>query len=254
MKAILSLVLAVFVFSLAPKAHAADKVPHFGYVAPGWVAVPPGAFDLTPVWSAFGFPESGLSYAFVGGPSGSSPFWERFDPSGTTYEAFFGAYVIKNWPFASDWNKPHVQVADVTRSANELIALGNLDQLAWLSFYNAYFGGPTGSSYVDGSLHIFPADDGFFLLTFLIDTFSDFGTTTPPAPWEPAYSPASGVSAWQPIRAEASVLVTYDPASGDFLAIYGSGASYTMADGSKENTPLGTFVQIARMMAATSFQ
>lgn len=255
MKRVLSFIVACFVFAIAPRAKAADLAPQFGYVAPGWTAVPPGPFDLSLVWSAFGFQETGLSYAFVGGPTDGSPYWERFDPTGKTYEAFFGAYVIKNFKYASDWNKPHLQPSDIVNSANELIALGNVDQFAWLSFYNAPFGGPTGSTYVPNSLVILPADSGFFLLTFLVDTFSDLGSTTPPAPFVPPYSLYSSiVPQWQPITAEATVLVKYDPASGDFLAIYGSGANYTLTSGQHKNTPISTVVQIARMMAATTFQ
>lgn len=260
MKNLISMLFAVTLFALAGQARAADAVPHFGFVSPAWVAVPPGPFDLTPVWSAFGFQESGLSYAYVGGPVDGSPYWERFNPLGKTYEAFFGAYVIDNFKYAADWLNPdgtaktNMRPSDVVNSANELIALGNVDQFAWLSFYSAPYGGPTASTYVPNSLLILPAPNGYFLLTFLVQTTSDLGAPTQPAPFVPPYSTyASDVPPFEPVTAEATVLVKYDAAHANFLAIYGSGANYQV-DGHNKNTPLSTIVQIGQMMAATTFQ
>ena len=254
MKKLISVLLATVVFALAGRAQAANAVPQFGYVAPGWLPVQ--SFPLDQVWYAFGFQEGGISYYSIGGPpSANTPYWERFDPTGATYEAFFGAYVISNFKYAADWNKPNLQPSDIVNSANELVALGNVDQFAWLSFYNGQFGGPTGSSLVPGSLHILPADDGFFLVTFLVSTFSDLGSTTPPAPFVPPYSLFSSVvPQWQPITAEAFVLIKYDSVHANLLAIYGSGAQYNLLDGSHKNTPISTILQIGKMMAATTFQ
>lgn len=166
MKKLIPALFALALLALAAPARAANLVPQFGYVAPTWVAVPPGPIDLSAVWHAFGFQESGLGYAYVAGPSGSSPYWERFDPEGSSYEAFFGAYVISNFKYASDWEnadgsqKTNMHVSDVANSANELISLGVVDQFAWLSFYSAPYGGPTGSTYVPNSLVIVPAERG----------------------------------------------------------------------------------------------
>ena len=256
----------LFVFSLlllAPSARAADLVPQFGFVAPTWVAVPgptgPGPVDLSGVWAAFGYQESGLGYAYVGGSNGSSPYWERFNPLGQTYQAFFGAYVIRNFKYAADWKNPdgsqrtNMHASDVVNSANELIALGIVDQFAWLSFYSAPYGGPTASSYVNGSLVILPAPNGFWDIAFAVDTTSDLGAPTQPAPWVPPYSTyANDVAPFAPITAIADVLIKYDVPSGDFIAIYGSGATYEV-DGHQKSTPLSTAVQIAKMMAATTF-
>jgi hypothetical protein len=237
-------------FAMPAPAQAANAVPQFGYIAPGWLPVQ--SFPLDAVWHAFGFQEGGISYYSIGGPpNGSTPYWERFDPTGTTYESFFGAYVITNFPFAQDWNKPNLQPSDILRTANELVALGNADQFAWLSFY----GGPTGSTLVPNSLHVFPADSGFFLVTFLVSTFSDMGAASPPAPFDPPYSVYQNVvPAYEPITAEAFVLIKYDFAHANLLAIYGSGAQYNLSNGTPKNTPAATIFQIGKMMAATTFQ
>ena len=264
MKKLIPVLFALAISALAGQASAADLVPQFGYVAPTWVAVPgptgPGPVDLSAVWHAFGFQESGLGYAYVAGSTGSSPYWERFDPLGTTYEAFFGAYVIDNFKYASDWEnadgsqKTNMRVSDVVNSANELIGLGVADQFAWLSFYSAPYSGPTASTYVPNSLVIVPAPNGFFSLTFLVQTTSDLGAPTQPAPFVPPYSTyAADVPAFQPILVEAEVLVKYDVAHANFVAIYGSGANYQV-DGHDKNTPVSTILKIAQMMGATTFQ
>ncbi len=260
-------VVALFTFisllAFAQPAKAADLVPQFGHIDPAWVAVPgptgPGPVDLSAVWGFFGFQETGLGYAYVAGPAGSSPYWERFDPEGASYQAFFGAYVIRNFKYASDWENPdgsqktNMHVSDVVNSANELIGLGIADQFAWLSFYSAPYGGPTGSTYVPGSLVIVPAPNGFFSLTFEINTTSDLGAPTQPAPFVPPYSMFSAdVPAFQPITAVAEVLVKYDVAHANFVAIYGSGTQYVV-DGHNKSTPLSTIIKIAQMMAATTF-
>lgn len=256
------LVLFVTLLSLTLAGRARALAPQFNYVAPGWVAVPgptgPGPVDLSAVWHAFGYPESGVGYAYVDGPAGSSPYWEHFDPEGDSYETFFGAYVISNFKYASDWENPDgsvktMHVADVVNSANELIGLGNVDQFAWLSFYSAPYGGPTASTSV-GSPVITPAANGFWRVTFLVNTTSDLGAPTQPAPWVPPFSLYSGdVAAFAPIVVEASVLIKYDVPTNTFLAVYGSATNYQV-DGHDKNTSLGTIVQIGLMQAQTTFQ
>ena len=241
----------------------ADLTPSFGYVAPGWVAVPgpagPGPVDLSAVWHAFGHPESGVGYAYVSGPAGSSPYWEHFDPLGESYETFFGAYVVTSgFPFAADWENPdgtaktHMTASDVTNSANELVALGDVDQFAWLSFYSAPYGGPTAAT-PTGAPIVTPAAEGFWRVTFFVNTTSDLGAPTQPAPWVPPYATyAADVAPFEPVLVEASALIKYDVPSGDFVAVYGSAANYQV-DGHGENTPLGTVVEIGLMQAATTF-
>lgn len=260
MKKLISILFAAALFAVAGHAHA--LAPQFNYVAPGWVAVPgptgPGPVDLSAVWHAFGYPESGLGYAYVDGPAGSSPYWEHFDPEGDSYETFFGAYVISNFRYAADWKNPDgsaktMHKADVTNSANELIGLGNVDQFAWLSFYSAPYGGPTASVQA-GSTVITPAANGFWRVTFLVNTTSDIGAPTQPAPFVPPFSLyAADVAPFAPIVVEASVLIKYDVPSATFLAVYGSATNYTV-DGRDKNTSLGTIVQIGLMQAATTFQ
>jgi len=246
------LLFSLIVLMLAPSLARADNLtPQFGFIAPGWLPIQ--SFDLSNVWHAFGKQESGVSYYSIGAPLSGNQTWERFDPAGATYEAFFGAYVISNWPFASEWSKPDLQPADIQGSVNELVALGNIDQFAWLNFYNGQFGGPTGSSLVSGSLSTTKADNGYFLVTFAVNTFSDLGSTSPPAPFVPVWSTASGVAQWQPLVAEAAVLIKYDAVHANFVAIHGSGANYALLDGTNKNTPLSTLTQIGQMMAATTF-
>ena len=261
------LIATLFVFTLITLpavARAADLAPQFGYVAPGWIPVPgptgPGPVNLSPVWALFGLQETGLGYAYVAGPVGSSTYWERFDPLGSSYEAFFGAYVIDDFKYASDWENPdgsaktNMRVSDVVNSANELIALGDADQFAWLAFYSAPYGGPTSATYVANSLLIVPAPGGFFSLTFLVQTTSDLGAPTQPAPWVQPYATyASDVTAFEPITVEVEALVKYDVPHANFISVYGSGTNYEV-DGHDKNTPVSTIFQIAQMMAATTFQ
>lgn len=260
MKKTLALLATLFTLTLAGRASA--LAPQFNYVAPGWVAVPgpsgPGPVDLSDVWHAFGYQESGLGYAYVDGPAGDSPYWERFDPEGGSYETFFGAYVVSNFRYASDWKNPDgsakaMRAADVVNSANELIGLGNVDQFAWLSFYSAPYGGPTASAQT-GPTVITPAADGFWRVTFVVDTTSDLGAPTGPAPWVPPFATYAGdVAAFAPIVVEASVLIKYDVPTDTFLAVYGSATHYQV-DGRDKNTSLGTIVQIGLMQAQTTFR
>ncbi len=256
MKKLLALLFSSIVVAFAGQAKAADLTPQFGYVAPGWFTV--GAFDLSQFWQQAGFQESGISYAYIAGPGPNGGYAERFDPLGPSYECFLGAYVIKNWKYASDWlnhdgTAKHMQPSDVVNSANELIALGIIDQAVWLTAYGA----PpqnTGSSLGKGPV-ILPDGDGFFLVTFTVNTFSDLGAPTSLYGFDPPYSVYSSVvPAFQPVTAEAFVLVKYDVPSGDFLVKYGSGTLYQLSNGQYKNTPASTIFQIGKMMAATTFQ
>lgn len=246
MKQFLSVVLAIAALAIAPSAHA-DPTPSFGYVAPGWFTV--GAFDLSAFWHQAGFQESGISYAYIGGPD-QSGYAGRFDPLGTTYEAFFGAYTISSFKYASDWNKPNLKPSDIANTANELIALGLVDQAVWLAAY----GLPGAQSSPIGSPIIVPAGNGFFSISFAVQTFSDLGAPTSLYGFDPPYSLfANDVPAYEPVVAEASVLMKCDPSTAICEVVYGSGANYQV-DGHAANTPLATLVQIGRMMAATTFQ
>lgn len=246
MKAFLSVVLAVATLVLAPSV-SANPTPSFGYVAPGWFTV--GAFDLSAFWHQAGFQESGISYAYIGGPD-QSGYAGRFDPLGTTYEAFFGAYTISSFKYASDWSKPNLKPSDIVNTANELIALGLVDQAVWLAAY----GLPGAQSSPIGSPIIVPAGNGFFSISFAVQTFSDLGAPTSLYGFDPPYSLfANDVPAYEPVVAEASVLMKCDPVTALCEVVYGSGANYQV-DGHAANTPLATLVQIGRMMAATTFQ
>lgn len=253
---LLAALTALTVVTAAGVARAADLTPAFGFVAPGWTPVQ--SQDLSAFWAQAGFQETGVTNYSVGGPTAASPYWERFDPLGATYEAFFGTYVIEHFKYASDWVNPDgtpraMTVDGVRRSAQELLALSNVDQEAWLAAFSAPFGGPDGSVDVPGSLTILPAPGGFFLLTFLVDTTSDLGAPVQPEPIVPPYATyASDVAPFEPVVVEATVLVKYDVPSGDFLAVYGSGANYQV-DGRDRNTPLSTLVQIGQMMTSTTF-
>ncbi len=269
MRKLLSLLFAFAVLFTVGQAHAANLTPKFGYIAPGWLPVQ--QFDLSAVWQAFGKTESGVSYYSLGAPANANTtYWERFDPNGDTYEAFFGAYVITSgFPYGNEWTlngqqNPHLTPSDIPNSVNELISLGLVDQFAWLEYYNTQFGGPNPfpNPTSVSNVHVLPAPNGFFLVTFEVSTFSDLGasgqqllSTNPPSVWVPPYENfASVVPQWQPITAIAAVFIKYDVAHQNFVAIYTSGTKYSLSDGTQKATPLSTAVQLALMASQTTFQ
>ena len=236
---------------LAPSpAHAADLVPDFNYVAPGWLQ--PLNISMTPFWSAAGLPETGTNYYSAGAPaSPSSPGWERFNPSSPLYQAWFGAYVVDDFQFASEWNRPVVRVQDIPNSIQRVLALATVDQLAWLTGYQDP--NPT-ASVVPSSVVVLPAADGYFFVSTQMQTHSDVGGTIPQFPWYPAYSTySSSVAPYANVTLNTACLFKYIPSSGELVVIYSSGTQWTMLDGAKHSTPPYVSAEQFAMMLATTF-
>ena len=258
MNLIASIALTFALLAVADPASASGLTPSYGYIAPGWT--PPQVQDLTAFWRAAGLQESGFTSYSVGGPPAGSPYFERFDPTGATYQDFFGTYVIDDFKYAGDWLNPDgtartdMQPCDVTRSAEELVALAVADQEAWLAFYSGQFGGPVATALVPGTLAVLPAGGGTFLVTFALSSYSDLGAPAPPAPFVPPYGLyASLVPAWQPVTLAVAGLVHYDAPHAEMLVVYGNATGYLIS-GQPQVTPPATVVQIGRMAAATTFQ
>jgi hypothetical protein len=237
--------------ALAPsKALAADAVPHFGFIAPGWLA--PQSIDMTPFWSAAGLPETGTNYYAAGAPaSSSSPLWERFDPTSPLYQAWFGAYVVDDFQFASEWSHPHVRVADIPNSIQRVIALASVDQIAWLTGYED----PHPEAAVDpSSVVVVPAADGYFLVLARMATDSDVGAEVAPFPWtQPESAVASEVSPYAKVTLTTAAAFKYLPSRGELVIVYWSGTEWTTLDGARHATPAFVTLEQFTMMARTTF-
>lgn len=241
-----------------------------GFVAPNWLPV--GTTPLTPALAAVGLPETGIGYFSIGADTVNPAYFDRFNPNANTFLCFFGGYVLGDFPFASDWENPdgtqktNMTVADVQNSANELVRIGNADQFAWLSVFPP---APFVSSLVPNSLVVlpaaplFPAFNGWFLLSFEVSTVSELGAD--PAVVQSIspglgslYPPFSAFSSivqpFEPYVAEALVLIKYDVAHHNFLAVYGNGVNWKSNDGHDHNTPVSTILQITSMMSQVTFQ
>jgi hypothetical protein len=230
---------------------AADVVPQFGFVAPGWL--PPQTIDMTPFWSAAGLPETGTNYYSAGGPaSSSSALWERFDPSSPLYEAWFGSYVVDNFQFASEWNHPIVTVANIPNSIQRVLALATVDQIAWLTGYED----PHPEAAVDpSSVVVVPAADGYFLVLARMASDSDVGGTIPAFTWYPPYaSRASQVSPYASVTLTTAALFKYLPSKGELVIVYSSGTDWTTLDGRSHGTPPLVTVEQFAMMTSTTFR
>jgi len=269
MKKALTLTVFTTLIALAATAEArADLVLHANSVAPGWLPV--RSLPLTPALAAVGLPETGTGYFSVGAPTVNPAFLNRFNPTAPTYLNFFGGYVLDNFPFAADWENPdgsqktNMTVSDAMRSANELVSIGNADQFAWLA---AFPPAPFVSTLVPGSLVVvpakplFPSLDGWFLLSFEISTVSELGADPANVSAQtglnvvyPSFSQFSGlVPPFEPYIAEALVLIKYDVAHQNFLAVYGNGANWKTLDGRDHNTSVATIAQILSMMSQVTF-
>jgi hypothetical protein len=234
----------------SPPARAADAVPHFDFLAPGWLA--PQTIDMTPFWSAAGLPETGTNHYSLGAPaSSSSPFWERFDPESPLYDAWFGTYVVDDFQFASEWDRPVVRVDDIPNSIQRVIALATVDQIAWLTG----FGDPHPEAAMDpSSVVVLPAANGYFLVLGRMASDSDVGGTLPDLPFYPPYSTvAAEVGPYAKVTLTTAALFKYLPSRGELVIVYSSGTEWTTLDGRPHATPpLVTAEQFA-MMAGTTF-
>jgi hypothetical protein len=247
MKKTIRFVLVMCAVGVARQA-AADVVPQFNYLAPGWL--PLQTISLTPFWSAAGLPETGTNYYSLGAPLPGSPYWERFDPNSPYYQAWFGAYVVGNFQFASEWEKPNLQPSDISQSVARVEALSVVDQDAWLEGYGNT---APNTQVVPNSTVVVPAGNGFFRVFYTLTSESDVGGTIPQYPFYPPYSTASNlVPPYQPVVIEATLLLKYLPVEKELIVIYASNTTWKLKDGSFHTTSLPVIAQQFEMSAAVS--
>jgi hypothetical protein len=246
-----AVVLTLLVLVLAPSgARAADRVPRFGFIAPGWLQ--PLNISMTPFWSAAGLPETGTNYYSAGAPaSPSTPFWERFDPSSRLYQAWFGTYVVDNFQFASEWNHPIVSVEDIPNSVQRVFALATIDQVAWLTGFQDPH---PSAALVSSSVVVVPMANGYFLAYGQIQSHSDVGGTIPSFPFYPPYATRSSmVSTYANVTLNATLLFKCISSTSELVIIYSSATQWTTLDGVSHSTPPSVTAMQLAMMAATSF-
>jgi hypothetical protein len=237
--------------ALTPSAaRAADLVPSFGFIAPGWL--PPQTISMTPFWSAAGLPETGTNYYSAGAPgSPSTPFWERFDPSSPLYQAWFGAYVVDNFQFANEWNHAVVSVHDIPNSVQRVLALAAVDQIAWLTGFQDPQ--PLAAP-IPSSLVVVPAANGYFLAYLQVRSHSDVGGTIPSFPFYPPYATLSSmVAAYAEVTLSAAILFKYISSKNELVIVYSSGTQWTTLDGASHSTPPSVMGMQLAMMADTTF-
>jgi hypothetical protein len=183
--------------------------------------------------------------------SSSTPFWERFDPSSPLYQVWFGAYVVDNFQFADEWNHAVVTVDDIPNSVQRVLALGSVDQVAWLTGFQDPH--PLAAP-VPSSVIVVPMANGYFLAHLQIQTHSDVGGTIPSFPFYPPYATRSSmVSAYANVTLNAMLLFKYLSSKNELVIIYASGTQWTTLDGASHSTPTSVTALHLAMMAATSF-
>jgi hypothetical protein len=240
------LVLASLVLSPTAKA---DTVPSFPLIARGWIS-PPLVQDMTPFWHVdFGQQETGTNYYSTGAPKDGSTTWERFDPNSPMYEAWFGAYVVNNFEYASEWATPPTSPNQVQGTVAKILTLGTIDQFVWLYAY----GDPAPVATLDTPSTTY-LGNGQFLLRVNMQTHSDFGASSPPFPWVPDFAPyASQVAPFAPVTLPITFVFTYDTTAQELYVRYASGTEWTTLDGCHHETPQRIYTEQALMMAATRF-
>jgi hypothetical protein len=245
-----SLALLVLAWSVSSGALAADLVPQFGYLAPGFVSIQ--TINMAQFWGPAGLPETGTNYYTSGAPKAGSTDWERFDPLSPYYQVWSGAYVIDNFSAASEWNSPDPAVSDIPNTIQRLILLASVDQIAWLTG----FGDPhPKASPEPKSVEVVKDSPRNFTLYVRYDTDSDLGSPNPLFGFYPGYSSfANLVAPNAPVLYEAIVKFTYDEAHQNMLVRYSSNCHWSFNDGARAVTPLEIEVQQGLMMLATTFK
>lgn len=229
-------------------------------LSPGWNR-PAFTIDMTQFWQPAGLPDTGTNFYTTGAPLPGSTVWERFDPLSPFYQAWFGAYVVGDFPAASEWSPEPRDADDIPQTIANLEAITVVDQIAWLSG----FGDPHPHAEVDrSSVRVCRIRDGFFRLRMRIATDSDVGdgqllgaggAPVPSLPFYPPFSQrATLVTPYAPVRYDAVILFRFDRASNTFLVIYESSAHWTLRDGSEHRTSDEVADEQAEMLAETAFQ
>lgn len=223
-----------------------DVTPTFHYVAPGWNA--PQSIEFDPYWQAAGLPERGTNFYLMGAPATSSPFWTRFDPSSPLYQAWFGAYVVRDFQYANEWSKSHLSTADIPNSIQRVIALASIDQMVWLTAY----GDPAPKAdVVPGSVVVFPIGGNRFAIYCEMRSHSDVGAPILPYPWYPPAS--SSVTPFAPITLHSTAVFTYLSREQRLVITYAVGVEWDTKDGQHHATPADVYLRQAIMLAATTF-
>jgi hypothetical protein len=228
----------------------APLVPRFDFVAPGWIS-PPLSIDMSPYWAAFGLADRGTNYYSAGAPLGPSPYWERFDPVSPLYQAWFGVYVVDDFPFAAEWRRRDPTVADIPDSIADVEALIVADQYVWLA---AYGDASPVSEIEPSSVVVFGVPDGYFVMVATMRTSSDVGGTMPSFAWYPPYSTsASLVAPYAPTTYDIVARFKYIPSSRELVVVYASDAAWTLLDGTRMSTPADVRLEQLGMVFGVRF-
>lgn len=229
---------------------AADVVPQFNYVAPGFAPIQ--TIDMTQFWSQFGFPERGTNYYTSGGPATpSTANWERFNPQSPYYQVWFGTYIVSNFSAAAEWDSPNLEISDVQASVARTLQLAAADQIVWLSGYLD----PHPNATIDqSSVKVFKAGPRKFSIYAKINTDSDLGYPDPLFGFYPGWTKyATLVEPNAPVSLDAVMTISYDDAHQNFIVQYASNCHWTLSNGTKKRTPLWVEAHQAAMMVATTF-
>lgn len=237
-------------WAISANALAADLVPHFGLIAPGFAPIQ--TIDMSQFWGPAGLPETGINYYTSGGPKAGSTNWERFNPQSPYYQVWFGAYVIDHFSAAWEWSQPNLKVSDIPNTIQRLIVLSSIDQIAWLTGFGDPH--PNASAQLQ-SVEVIQTGPRKFTMYLRYDTDSDLGFPGPLFGFYPGYTPfANLVDPNAPVVYEAIVRFTFDDAHQNMLVQYASNCHWSLKDGTKKRTPLEVELQQGLMTLATTFQ
>ncbi len=241
MKILRSSIVAAIILLSTLNAYATELVPKFNYVSSDFFN--PMKVQLDVAWAEFGLQERGMNYYSSGAPLDGSPIWQRFNPNGDTYQTWFGAYVISNFQYASEWTgHRHPRVKDISNSVNRVIELAIIDQIVWQRAY----GDPNPAvTLVPGSVQVVPFLDGYFAVHCKLLAHSDTGDKVQiPYPWYPDWTTYSSViDPYAPITIDCFVLFKYLPEADRLVVIYSSGTEWSTADGVQHKTPSNIRIQ-----------
>jgi hypothetical protein len=244
-------VLAIFLATSSVQAETVPPapIPSFHVIAPAWFT--PLSFPLDTAWAAFGYPDRGTTYYSSAAPLGSSSYWDRFNPESDRYEAWFGAYVIADFAYASEWSEMSLTTCDIAKSVQHLQDLAVADQFAWQTAY----GDPAiVATITPGSVYVHPVEGRWFAMGLQLQSHTDVGGTIPAFSWYPPYAQeASRVTAYANTTFNTFYLFTYDAASKHLLVKFFSGTEWTTLDGVHHVTPRHVYLEMFQMFSATTF-
>jgi hypothetical protein len=238
MKKFFLMILILFVIKIA---YAVEPV--FNYVDSDWIQ--PLEQNMDEFWQMMGLQETGTNYYSC---AGGVPYWERFNPSNSRYQAWFGVYVVDNFEFASDW-----PCRNKLNSVNRAVELTMYDQIAWLTYY----GNPSPYPILkENSLWYYKKRNGWYSVNYILKSSSDLGGEfNPELPMCPDYSVYEDlVVPYQDITLYCHLRIKYDTENEQFLVIYSSIAKYQLLDGTWKYPTWQVFGEIYKMMRNVSFE